>query len=213
MNDPFNGESNAIPKEIRQLFPYFIKVFSIPIVLLAAYFFVRLFNFQPIIEIDGFSTLIRVLFLMFGISVAYFVYMVQLSLPLDTSATVKTHFWELSSIFLLLILFDDVLMLHEQFYLAFGVSDKVPLIAYGGLLGATLLYYRTRFFHAFWFFIGLFGVLAASAILLDNTGIEWRVGGRHIDLEQILEVFALLVLSSAYAAQALHELHQIFLRK
>ena len=146
MNDSIIRRSNVIQNEFRQVFTYFLRVFSIPLVLLSGYFVVRLFNLQPVVEMSGFSDLIRVLFLMFGISVAYLMYLLQLSLPFDTNGTFKTNFWKLSAIFLLLILFDDVLMLHEQFGAAFGVSDRVLIIANGGLLGAIYFTIETGFF-------------------------------------------------------------------
>lgn len=213
MSNSVACKADDVQDEHRQPFLNCVRAFSVPLVLLTVYFVVRILNFQPTIEMSGLSDLIRAIFLMFGVSVAYFMYLIRIFSAINSDDLVRSHFWKLSSYFLLLILFDDLLMLHETFGAAFGVSDKVLIIMNGGLLGAILLYYRNRFVRPFWVFIGLFGGSSVLAIFLDNTGTYWHVGGRNIDLEQILEVFALLALSSAYATQALHEIRRMLLRE
>ena len=183
-----------------------IRAFAIPIIMLGAYFVTRALGFQPEIEINGLSDLIRDMFLMFGCSVTYLLHMMQLDGVGEERE--KTHFWLLSCLLLLLLFFDDVLMLHEGFGAYFGISDKVLLLINGALLGILLLSYRKRLIAEFWAFIVVFGVLSVGAILLDNTATYWNVAGREIDLEQILEVFALLALSSAYGVQAIEELRR-----
>lgn len=189
---------------------YLMKAFSVPAALLFGYFIARVWNYQPIIEINGLSDFIRDLFLMAGCAVAYFMFLIHLSRDEKDTPVRGIRFWMLSCLFLMLILFDDVLMLHEQFGELFGVSDKVLLIAHGGLFAILLLIFRFRFQLPFWFFTGIFGLFSVVAIILDNTATYWQIAGRKIDLEQILEVFALLSLSSAFTAQALYELKRIY---
>ena len=167
---------------------------TLPLIILAIYALVRVSGFEP--QQEGLGDHVTALFLIFGASTAYLGF-------LDS----RRMWWWFSSILLLTLAADEVFMLHESFECAYGLSEMYVFATYLLSLSALLVWnasitlgFSGKLLVAA---MTLFGLAVLSDQMLNEAVLE--VAGFPVDVEQLLECFGALSLSSAFASHLLDD--------
>jgi hypothetical protein len=184
------------------------NLFWLPAVMYAAYAVARLNGVRGETDLVGISAVMRIVFLSFGGSVAYFLTLLACWEPF--ASRLRTDLWSALTWWFLAMIADDAFMIHETIGFALDIQDSIPMLLLGVALLIILAIHRQRMIIRFWQLFAGFAVLAIIAVIADMwTGKEGtiEIGTFDFDYEQFCELLAVLLLVIGVSAQAIDELH------
>ncbi|MBV1889338.1 MAG: hypothetical protein KUG67_03735 [Proteobacteria bacterium] len=184
-----------------------VKLFSLPIILYVLFLVTRISDIQFSMESE-LGDFITSLNFLFGSFLSYFIFIFHI-LSTQKISSYRSLWWWAMCIFLALLAFDELYMIHEFVGHHLAIKDTLIFLFYGGILGVLLLFKLEAVFTKDTFiFLVLFTLLSLISQISDylyNEGIIVLMN-REISYEQLSESFGALCLTCAITTIAIRQL-------